>query len=126
MKILHLAGLVINSANPEALAHFYRESLGAPFELQSHGTIKEHFECDFAGVHFAILKRKTNVGSAFIPSFACANLEEALADLAAHAIKPLHPIIELGAGKRVSSIADPEGNVFRLFQQRPVQPAPAK
>ena len=117
MKSLHLAGLIINSTQPEILARFYRDALGIPFALESHGPFKEHFECDFAGVHFALLKRQHSAGGNIIPSLACANLEAALADLAQREIKPLHPIIELGAGKRVTSISDPEGNVLRLFQQ---------
>ena len=117
MQSLHLAGLIINSAQPETLARFYREALGIPFALQSHGPFKEHFECDFAGVHFALLKRKHSATGSIIPSLACTNLEASLADLAPRGIEPLHPIIELGAGKRVTSITDPEGNVLRLFQQ---------
>jgi len=120
MNTLHLAGLIINSEKPEALATFYRTALGVPFVLQSHGSIREHYECDFSGIHFAILRRKHPAGGAFVPSLACANLEEALVDLSARQINPLHPIIELGAGKRVCSIADPEGNVIRLFQQHPI------
>jgi predicted enzyme related to lactoylglutathione lyase len=119
MNVLHLAGLIINSEQPEALARFYRDALGVPFTLQSHGPIRDHYECELAGVHFAILKRKTLAGGAFVPSFACSDLELALADLTAHQVKPLHPIIELGDGKRVCSIADGAGNILRLFQQRP-------
>jgi len=117
MNVLHLAGLVINSEQPEALARFYRDALGVPFTLQSHGRMREHYECELAGVHFAILKRKVPAGGAFTPSLACTNLEAALADLATRQIKPLHPIIDLGDGKRVCSIADSDGNVVRLFQQ---------
>jgi len=116
MKILHLAGLIIHSHQPDTLARFYRDALGAPFAPQSHGPIREHQECDFAGIHFAILQRKA--GGTFVPSFACASLEEALADVASLGVRPLHPIIELGAGKRVCSIADADGNLLRLFQQK--------
>jgi len=117
MNALHLAGLIIHSEQPAALARFYRDALGVPFTLQSHGPVREHYECDFAGVHFAILQRKAPAGGTFVPSLACASLETALADLAARQIRPLHRIIELGEGKRVCSIADSDGNVLRLFQQ---------
>jgi len=117
MHVLHLAGLIINSEQPAALARFYHDALGVPFALQSHGPVREHYECDFAGVHFAILQRKTPAGGAFVPSLACANLDQALTDLATRQVKTLHPIIDLGEGKRVCSIRDLDGNVLRLFQQ---------
>lgn len=117
MTVQHLAGIIMFSPNPERLADFYREALGIPFEKQQHGKIREHLECEFQNIHFAILKKaQTNPGNTIVPSFVVRDLEEYLASVAQKDVKPLHPIIDIGEGKRICSIPDADGNMVRLIQ----------
>ena len=112
-----LTGIVMYSQQPERLATFYRDTLGIPFEPAQHGKLPEHIECEFNNIHFAILKKGQTVeGGNIIPSFAVPNLRSFLDELSQRGIKPLHPIIDIGEGKSVSTISDPDGNAFRLIQ----------
>ena len=114
MAVQHLAGVIMFSPDPERLAGFYRDTLGVPFEKQQHGQIREHLECEFSGIHFAILKKvQTNPGSTVVPSFRVSDVEAFLKQTQA---KPLHPIIDIGEGKQICSIADVDGNAIRLIQ----------
>src|SRR5690348_14885125 len=106
-----LTGIIMFSQEPRRLAAFYRDALGIPFEVAQHGKLAEHIECEFNNVHFAILKKgQTFPGSNIIPSFAVSNLRDFLEQLGQQDIKPLHPIIDIGEGKSVSTISDPDGN----------------
>jgi len=112
-----LVGVIMFSRQPAQLAAFYRDTLGIPFTLNQHGEIAEHLECEFNGIHFAILKKGQIAASGnLIPSFAVPDLRGFLGELDKRGIRPLHPIIELGEGKRVSTISDPDGNAVRLIQ----------
>ncbi len=114
MKANALAGVILYSPNPEKLANFYREFIGIPFELQKHGKIKEHFECLFNYIHFAILKRgEGEVTKSVVPSFRVDNLKQFIDH---HQLRTLHPFIDLGEGKCVTSIEDIDGNMIRLIQ----------
>lgn len=114
---LPLVGIIMISQRPTQLATFYRDTLGIPFELNQHGNIVEHLECEFNGIHFAILKKgRIAAESNIIPSFAVPHLQTFLDELGQRGIRPLHPIIDLGEGKRVSTISDPDGNAVRLIQ----------
>ena len=117
MTEIHLAGVVLNSPNPEELSDFYRDLFGIQFEKRQHGNIREHIECEFRGIHFAILKSaQSSSGKNIVLSFAVGNLETFLDGLQKMDIKPLHPIMHIGAGKHICSIADPDGNMVRLIQ----------
>ena len=117
MAARHLAGVILFSSNPERLAEFYREVLGLPFEAQRHGRIQEHLECEFGNIHFAILtKRQVSYGDAIVLSFAVSDIQAFLEGLRQRGIEPLHPILDIGEGKRLSSISDPDGNTIRLIQ----------
>ena len=109
-----LSGLILSSTNPERLASFYRDVLGIPLQLNKHGKLPAHWECDFNGVHFAILKEsKTETGASnIVPSFA---VEDINAFVEYHHLSMLHPIMSLGGGSYVASIADTDGNVIRLW-----------
>jgi len=112
-----LVGVVMYSQAPEQLAAFYRETLGIPFQPAQHGKLAEHIECEFNGIHFAILKKgQSSAGGAIIPSFSVADLPAFLEQLSGRNIQPLHPIIDIGEGKSVSTIKDPDGNAIRLIQ----------
>jgi len=117
MTETHLAGMVYTSPDPERLADFYQDIFDIPFEKRKHGQIREHIECEFGNIHFAILKKgQTTTGGNLIPSFAINDLQGFLDELQKKDIKPLHPVINLGEGKRISAIADPDGNTIRLIQ----------
>jgi predicted enzyme related to lactoylglutathione lyase len=112
-----LTGIIFTSMNPERLAAFYRDVLDIPFALAQHGKIREHIECEVNHIHFAILKKGQIAPTSNItPSFRVNDLAGFIDGLAARSITPLHPIIDLGEGKRVSTIADPDGNTIRLIQ----------
>jgi predicted enzyme related to lactoylglutathione lyase len=114
MKATAIAGVIIYSPNPEKAVQFYRHVIGIPFELQSHGKIREHYECLFNYTHVALLKRKEGEGiNSIVPSFRVDNLREFIAH---HELQTLHPIIDLGEGKCVSTVSDIDGNMIRLIQ----------
>jgi predicted enzyme related to lactoylglutathione lyase len=113
----HLVGIVLSSTNPEPLAAFYRETLGIPFETAQHGKLREHIECEVNDIHFAILKKgQMSKADNLVPSFAVPNLREFVAELEARGVSTLHPIIDLGDNKQVTTITDPDGNAIRLIQ----------
>jgi predicted enzyme related to lactoylglutathione lyase len=116
MTAQHLAGIIIFTPDPERLATFYREVLGIPFAPAQHGNIREHLECLFGNIHFALLKKAQTQPGSVTPSFRVANLGEFLETVNERGIKPLHPVIDLGEGKCCSTIADPDGNWVRLIQ----------
>ncbi len=121
MSTSFLTGVIMFSQEPERLAAFYRETLGIPFEMAQHGQLAEHIECEFNNIHFAILRKgQISAGGNIIPSFAVDDLEAFLDTVGRRGIKPLHPIIDIGEGKRVSTITDPDGNGVRLIQFSPV------
>src|SRR5215510_15484571 len=92
MTTQHLAGVILFSQDPERLGGFYKEVLGIPFEPQRHGQIREHLECEFGNIHFAILKKgQIRAGSNITPSFAVENIQEFLEDLSHKGVTPLHP-----------------------------------
>ena len=111
-----LIGLISTSPNPDAMAEFYRSVFGIPYELNQHGNLQPHYECDQDGIHYAILKGPRPAGpGAVVPSFQIDDLDSFLANLEKRDIRPLHKIMDLGDGPRVSTIADPDGNHVRLF-----------
>lgn len=110
-----LVGLITTSPSPERLAEFYRSALGFPYQLNQHGTMPAHYECDVDGVHFAIIKGLAQTHGNVTPSFQVDDLEATLADLEAQGNKRLHPIMSLGDGPRICTIADPDGNSVRLY-----------
>src|SRR5262245_32633157 len=104
-----LAGLILAATDPDQLATFYREVLELPLQRQRHGRIREHWEGEVSGIHFALLpKGQRHAGSTLTPSFAVPNLTEFLERLSARGIQPLHPLIDLGDGKQVTTICDVE------------------
>lgn len=114
MKISRMTGLIMSSANPGKLANFYRDVLGIPLALNKHGHLPEHWECDFEGIHYAILKDHKNetASSNFVPSFAVDDITEFVLQ---HELSMLHPLMDLGDGFFVGSIADADGNIVRLW-----------
>jgi predicted enzyme related to lactoylglutathione lyase len=114
-----LIGLITTSPNPDRLADFYRSAFGIPYALNQHGTMPPHYECDVNGIHFAIIKgaRPPQQGTV-VPSFEVDDLDGTLAVLEDAGTPRLHPIMELGGGPRICTVADPDGNHVRLYAPR--------
>jgi hypothetical protein len=56
MPVESVSAVLFYSSQPSRLADFYRNHLGIPFELDRHGSIREHLEADVGNVHLAVLK----------------------------------------------------------------------
>ena len=122
MNVMSVSAVTITSTDPERLAGFYRRSLGIPLAQASHGPMLHHFEGwlgapERGGVHVAVLKGRSGRADAggTAPTFRVREIEACVNELAAEGITPVHPIAELGDGKRLVSFRDPDGNVFRLI-----------
>ena len=114
-----LVAIIFYSPDPGRLAEFYKNIIGIPFALNAHGNIREHFECSYHNIHFAILKRGAGeVTSSIVPSFRVDDIKEFVAF---HKLETLHPVIELGGGSFVCSIKDADGNVIRLWMNKSVE-----
>jgi catechol 2,3-dioxygenase-like lactoylglutathione lyase family enzyme len=118
MNIISVSAVTFTSNDPERLARFYRGRLGLPLMAASHGAMKRHFEGWLGeraqgGVHLAILKGAGGSGAA--PTFRVHGIDGCVAELQAGRIESLHPIADLGEGKRLASFRDADGNVFRLI-----------
>ena len=115
--MIRITGLVLASQDPERLAAFYREVLDIPFALAQHGKMRPHIECEVGSFHFAIIhKGKATESGNITPSFLVPDLPDFLARLSARGIQTLHPVIDIGEGKSITTIADPDGNAIRLIQ----------
>jgi predicted enzyme related to lactoylglutathione lyase len=116
MTVMNFSALTFQSPEPARLAEFYRRELGVPFELHRHGTLAEHFECDWNGVHFAVLPASLAPGGPITPVFRVKNLEASTADLRAKGVEALLEPFAIGEGMRVAVFADPDRNAFRLVE----------
>lgn len=122
MQAMSLSAVTITSPDPARLAEFYRSQLGVPLERASHGPMKDHFESwlgdpTHGGVHFAVLKGRARADDAAgaAPTFRVRNIADCVDELTRAEVAPLHPIADLGEGKRLVSFRDPDGNIFRLI-----------
>ena len=116
MTVMNFSALTFQSAEPARLAEFYRSELGVPLELQKHGTVAEHFECDWNGVHFAVLPANLGLSGPITLVFRVQNLKASAADLRAKGVQVLLKPFAIGEGMRVAAFADPDGNEFRLIE----------
>jgi predicted enzyme related to lactoylglutathione lyase len=114
-----LVGVITASSGPDRLAEFYQSALGIPYQLNQHGTMPPHYECDLGGIHYAIIQAPgtESAGNVTI-SFQVDDLEAFLAALEARGVRRLHNIMALGGGPRICTIADPDGNRIRLYESR--------
>ena len=117
LKIKGLSGIILSSAEPERLANFYNNVLGIPLVLNRHGNMPEHWECDYNGIHYAVLKRKTNEqpNENIVLSFGVDDIESFVS---ANGIEIIHPVIDLGESGYVASFKDPDGNTLRLWMNK--------
>jgi predicted enzyme related to lactoylglutathione lyase len=120
MQVIALAGLVLSSPNPGALAAFYKDRLGVPLEDAHHGQ-GAHFEGLLNRTHIAVWSEAER-GSPrepdgpVVPVFVVRDVREAV-ESARNAGTPiaLEPL-DIGEGKLVASLLDPDGRVVRLIQ----------
>ncbi|HRN33167.1 MAG TPA: VOC family protein [Saprospiraceae bacterium] len=116
IKTLGLGGLIFQSPNPDRLASFYKETLGLPLELKTHGGLYEHWECDFNKIHFAILKAdEVFDGNLVVPSFIVEDIEKLVND---RHLTLEEDILPLGGGSFVGRIKDPDGNRIHLWMNK--------
>lgn len=116
MNTSKLAGLVYYSPSPKALADFYREALGVALSPAVHGTVGEHIEGLLGDVHIAIWDQRQGHGvSPLVTSFRCGALEQVSDSAVRMGAKQLHRPLDLGDGKRVVTLLDPDGRAFRLI-----------
>lgn len=114
MKAKDLGGLILTSPNPKRLATFYREVIGVPLELQSHGNTPEHWECTYSNIHFAIIpeREEDSKGNTVVPSFVVDNIEEFVNN---HGLGIVDPIMDLGESGYVAAVQDVDNNTIRLW-----------
>ena len=113
----NLTGLILASPNPDRLAGFYKATLGIPMELRSHGDFTAHWECDFDGVHFAVLKQGPSTGqdAPIVPSFEVDDIEAFVEE---HRLVLSYPLLDLGNDNFIGEVSDPDGHPVRLWMQR--------
>ena len=114
LKVKSMTGLIMSSPDPHKLAIFYRDVMGIPFALNAHGDLPKHWECDFEGIHYAVLKGKKSEGgnNVYVPSFVVDDIEQFVLE---NDLVMLHPLMALGGGNFVGSIRDVDGNTVRLW-----------
>ena len=118
MPIEFFSAVLVNSADPERLATFYRDVLEVPLETEEHGAGPKHYGCELGDIHFAIhpLRSGISAGSGAVDlSFQVFALDELLERLAKGGVKPLFPPGERGFA-RMTAVKDPDGNTVYLTQ----------
>ena len=116
MTAVNLSALTFQSSDPARLSEFYRRELGLPLEPSRHGTVQEHFEGLFNGVHIAVLRAAARLGGPIVPVFRVHSLDACASGLRKHGVDVVLKPLALGEDKRVAAFADPDGNVFRLIE----------
>ena len=104
------------SPDPDRLASFYKGTLGLPLQLNAHGGLYEHWECDFNNIHFAILKAEEVFdGNLVVPSFIVEDIEKLVSE---QGLTLEDDILPLGGGSFVGHIKDPDGNRIHLWMNK--------
>jgi len=107
-----LVGLIVYARDFDGALKFFRDGLGAPLALDSHGQIKAHYETMLGQTHLALFPGAPRL----VPSFRVARLDVALAAVEERGIKVLLPPLDLGEGMRVAGVAGPDGAEIRLIE----------
>lgn len=111
-----VTGLIFYSGDPDRLAAFYR-GLGVPLGAADHGGVGAHQEGLLSGVHVAIWSQEKGHGAAgLVPVFRAQDLEAAARAAEDLGGQRLHKPIDLGEGKRVVTLRDPDGRPFRILE----------
>jgi len=116
MSPICFSALTLHSTDPDRLSRFYRDIIGLPLALHTHGTVGAHHEGDLGDVHLAVWKASPNVGGPFVPVFRVDRLDAWLQHLQGAGVPSLHKPLDLGEGKRVVTLVDPDKNAFRLIE----------
>jgi predicted enzyme related to lactoylglutathione lyase len=119
-SIERLSALVIYSPDPARLAKFYREVLGIPIEGAEHGDLGQHFEAFYKGTQYAIWPTDRTheqlQHAVIVPSFRVRSMSDALRQCTANQVMPLHEPMDIGEGKTITTLQDPDGKLFRLIE----------
>jgi predicted enzyme related to lactoylglutathione lyase len=120
MPVKSLCGVVLISANPEALARFYAEALELSFDREDHAGLAPHWGVDIGNVHFGIhppgnfqatASGRGSVALAFAVT-SLAGCRARLERIGATCVLPEH---DEGFGP-VALWSDPEGNLFEVVE----------
>jgi catechol 2,3-dioxygenase-like lactoylglutathione lyase family enzyme len=115
-----LSGLIVESAEPERLVHFYRDILGVPLVQERHGDSEPHWGCEVGDVHFAIHPGDASTrGGGIKIAFLVFDLDALVGWLAAHDVELCYPPVEFGTESRITAVRDPDGNLVELTQLGP-------
>ena len=116
MKVKGLSGVIMSSANPERLAKFYNDVMGIPLAISQHGDSPDHFECDYHGIHFAILKldEQQEPNNNLVPSFYIESIDQFTSQ---HNIKLIDEVMDLGNALS-GGFKDPDGNTIRIWMPK--------
>ncbi|NIJ52653.1 VOC family protein [Dyadobacter arcticus] len=117
LRVRGLTGVIMSSPEPKRLVKFYKEVLGLPLELNRHGNTPDHWECDYNGIHYAVLPQtsSTQPNENIVLSFVVDDIQNFVST---HDIKLIHPIMDLGAGAYIASFKDPDGNILRFWMNK--------
>jgi predicted enzyme related to lactoylglutathione lyase len=119
MNARSLSAIVQYAQDPAAMVAFYRDVLGLPFEAASHGAEGLHHECMVGKTHFAIWQPNHGMrAGAMVPVFSVRDVFQAVADVRRRGVPVLHEPLDIGEGKTVVTLLDPEGKPLRFIQVR--------
>jgi hypothetical protein len=115
-----LSALITYSPQPERMANFYRTALRIPVEPAQHGHLGNHFEAFYKGTQYAFWPTDSTLPQlehpTIVPSFRVNSVRDVLVALKALHIDPLHEPLDIGEGKLVVTLQDPDGKLFRLIE----------
>jgi catechol 2,3-dioxygenase-like lactoylglutathione lyase family enzyme len=116
-----VTAILLISPDPRALADFYRNALGLPFEDEEHPGVPLHYGCDVGGVHLAI---HSSAGFVGVPArdaqspvlvLGTSSVRLVAERLIANGVQAIGPT-DHGFGLIVS-FRDPDGNLVEVLQE---------
>ncbi|MEV4622275.1 VOC family protein [Asanoa sp. NPDC049573] len=119
-----LSGLIVVSAEPDRLVHFYRDLLGVPLVEERHGDSAPHWGCELGDVHFAIhpaddYPGEPTGGGGVKLAFLVFDLDALVTRLTAQGVELRYPPVEFGTESWITAVHDPDGNLVELTQLGP-------